>query len=174
MDKEIKKKQEERFKNTENMEQRYRAWALTLGGHLVNAVRIGQELGGEQFMQKLEKTFFEGGKAHAQRLKQTAKLGESWEPLDCLKIGFFLDAIDDSFANFWEGYVEKTPKAFEKCVLTCPVAELFTQAPVICERLIQSGAQGMVKALNPKASFRFKELLPNGDDSCCYRVEITG
>jgi hypothetical protein len=91
---------------------------------------------------------------------------------DCLAIGKVFDTMDDSLANFWDGYIEKSPKAFEKRVVTCPAAEAFSMAPIICERVIASAAQGLVKALNPKATFRFTELMPKGDDSCRYRIEI--
>ena len=80
--------------------------------------------------------------------------------------------MDYSLANFWDGYVEKTPKAFEKRILTCPVAEALSAAPVVCERFIASGARGSIKALNPKANIQFTELLPKGDDVCRYRIEI--
>jgi hypothetical protein len=56
--------------------------------------------------------------------------------------------------------------------VTCPVAEQFSLAPVVCERLILGGAQGLLRALNPKATFHFKELMPKGDDACCYRIDI--
>jgi len=55
---------------------------------------------------------------------------------------------------------------------TNPVAEAFSMAPVICERVIASGLKGYVKALNPKAEGRFTELMSRGDDACRYRIEI--
>lgn len=73
---------------------------------------------------------------------------ESETTLDCHKIGQVFDAMDDSLANFWDGYVEKSPKALEKRLVTCPVAEGFSLAPVICERLMLGGARGLLKALN--------------------------
>lgn len=169
---EIKEKQEERFSNTENMEKRYRAWAENLAGLVVLLVSIGQEVGGEEFLQKVEEAVFEGSKADAQKWKDVAGIGESETSLDCHKIAQVFDAMDDTLANFWDGYTEKSPKALEKRVVTCPVAEPFSLAPIICERLILGGAQGLLKALNSKAAFRFKELMPNGDDACCYRIEI--
>jgi len=169
---EIKKMQEDRFRNTENMEKRYRAWAENLAGLVVLLVSIGQETGGEQFLKKVEEAVFEGSKADAKKWKDAAGIGESETALDGHKIGQVFDAMDDTLANFWDGYVEKSPKVLEKRVVTCPVAEPFSLAPVICERLILGGAQGLLKALNPKATFRFKELMPKGDDACCYRIEI--
>jgi len=58
-------------------------------------------------------------------------------------------------------------------VLLSPVAEAFSLAPVVCERVIAGGAGGLVQALNPKANFRFTELIPKGDDACHYRIELT-
>jgi len=172
MNPDIKNQQEERFKKTENMEKRYRAWAENLASLVALLVTIGQETGGEEFMQKVEEAVFEGSKADARKWKDAAGIGESETELDCTKICQVFDAMDDSLANFWDGYVEKTPRALEKRVVTCPVAEAFSLAPVVCERLILGGAQGLLKALNPKATFRFKELMPKGDDACCYRIEI--
>ena len=172
MNPEIKIKQEERFKNTENMEQRYKQWAENLSYMVATMANIGQETGGEAFLQKVEEAVFEGGKAGAQRSKAAAGIGESETALDCHKIGQVFDAMDDSLGNFWGGYVEKSPKVLEKRLVTCPVAEGFSLAPVVCERLILAGAKGLLKVLNPKATIRFTELLPNGDDACCYRIEI--
>lgn len=172
MKQEIKDKQEERFKNTENMEERYKAWAENMAGLVSLLVTVGQEVGGDQFLNKVEEAIFEGSKLDAQKWKDAAGIEETETTLDCLKIGKVFDKMDDSLANFWDGYIEKSPKAFEKRVVTCPVAEGFSIAPVVCERFILSGAQGLLKALNPKATFRFTELMPNGDDACCYRIEI--
>jgi hypothetical protein len=57
-------------------------------------------------------------------------------------------------------------------VVTCPAAEAFSLAPVICERIILAGARGYLKALNPKAEMEFTELMPKGDAACRYRIEI--
>lgn len=162
MNPEIKAQQEERFKNTENMEQRYKTWAENLASLVAVMANIGQETGGEEFLQKVEEAVFEGGKADAQKWKDAAGIGESETTLDCHEIGQVFDAMDDSLANFWDGYVEKSPKALEKRLVTCPVAEGFSLAPVICERLMLGGARGLLKALNPKATIRFTELMPKG------------
>ncbi len=172
MKQEIKDKQEKRFKNTENMEERYKAWTENMAGLVSLLVTVGQEVGGEQFMSKVEEAIFEGSKLDAQKWKDAAGIGETETTLDCLKMGSVMDAMDDSLANFWDGYVEKSPKAFEKRIVTCPVAEAFSMAPVICERLILGGVKGLLNALNPKATFCFTELMPNGDDCCRYRIEI--
>lgn len=169
---EIKEEQEKRFKNTENMEDRYKAWTENMAGLVSVLVTVGQEVGGDEFLNKVEEAIFEGSKLDAQKWKDAAKIGEAEKNLDCLKIGQVFDKMDDSLANFWDGYIEKTPYVFEKRVVTCPVAEAFSIAPVVCERLILSGAQGLLEALNPKATFSFTELMPNGDDACCYRIEL--
>ena len=169
---EVKEAQEERFRNTENMAQRYKKWAENLSYMVATMANIGQETGGEAFLQKVEEAIFEGGKANAQWLKDTAGVGESETAVDCHKIGQVFDAMDDSLANFWDGYVEKSPKVLEKRLVTCPVAQGFSLSPVVCERLILAGAKGLLKALNPKATIHFTEFLPNGDDACCYRIEV--
>ncbi len=169
---EIKEKQEERFRNTGNMEERYKAWAENMAALVALLITVGQEVGGEDFMRKVEDAIFEGTKLDAQKWKEAAGIGDMETAPDCLTIGKVFDTMDDSLANFWDGYIEKSPKAFEKRVVTCPAAEAFSMAPIICERVIASAAQGLVKALNPKAAFRFTELMPKGDDSCRYRIEI--
>ena len=55
---------------------------------------------------------------------------------------------------------------------TNTVAEAFSMAPVICERVTASGLEGYVKALNPKAEVRLTELMSRGDDACRCRIEI--
>jgi hypothetical protein len=169
---ELKSRQEERFRNTADMETRYKAWAENMAALAALLVAIGQEVGGEAFLRKVEEAVFEGSKADAQKWKDAAGIGDAEATLDCLQIGQVFDAMDDSLANFWDGYIEKSPKAFEKQVFTCPAAEAFSLAPVICERIVRSGGQGLAKALNPKATFRFTEFLPKGDDACRYRIEI--
>ncbi|MBM3133437.1 MAG: hypothetical protein FJZ95_10485, partial [Chloroflexi bacterium] len=62
MNRELREKQEERFKNTGNMEQRYRAWAENMASLVVLMVAIGQETGGERFLQRVEEVIFEGSK----------------------------------------------------------------------------------------------------------------
>jgi len=169
---EIKEKQEERFSNTQNMEKRYRAWAENLAGLVAVLVSIGEEMGGEAFIKRVEETVYEGSKLDVQKHKDAAGITDTNTPVNCLILGRLMDAVDDSLANFWDGYEEKSPAAVEKRVLTCPVAEAFSLAPVVCERIIAAGARGYIQALNPKANFRFKELMPKGDDVCCYRIEI--
>jgi hypothetical protein len=170
---ETKEMQEERFRNTEDMAERYKAWAENLASLVALVVTIGQEIGGEKFLRKVEEVIFEGSKLDAQKYKETVGMGETDAAADCLTIGKVFDSIDDSLANFWDGYIENSPSAFEKRVVTCPVAEAFSMAPVVCERVIASGARGCVKALNPKADIRFTELMPKGDNACRYRIEIT-
>ena len=169
---EIKEIQEERFRDTEHMEERYKAWAENMARLVALLVTVGQEVGGDQFLSKVEEAIFEGSKSDAQKWKDAAGIGESETTLDCLKIGQVFDVLDDSLANFWDGYIEKSAKAFEKRIVTCPVAEGFSMSPVICERLILSGAQGLLRALNSRATLRFTELMPKGDDCCRYRIEI--
>ena len=172
MNPEMKTKQEERFRNTDNMEGRYRAWAENMASLVALMAIIGQETGGEEFIRRVEETIFEGSKLDVQKYKDAAGITDTDTPADCLTLGKLMDAVDDSLANFWDGYVEKSPNVFEKEVVTCPVAEAFSLAPVVCERIIASGARGYIKAVNPKADIRFEKLIPKGDDVCRYRIEI--
>ena len=133
---------------------------------------IGEETGGEEFLRRVEEAIFDSSRLNGERYKEAKGISQTQTEVDCLAIGELCDKMDNSLANFWDGYVEKTPKAFEKRILTCPVAEALSAAPVVCERFIASGARGSIKALNPKANIRFTELLPKGDDVCRYRVEI--
>ena len=64
---EIKNRQEERFRDTEDMETRYKAWAENMAGLVALLVTIGQEVGGEAFLRKVEEAVFEGSKADAQK-----------------------------------------------------------------------------------------------------------
>ena len=172
MKQEIKDMQEKRFRKTENMEQRYRAWAENMASLVALMASIGEETGGEEFLRRVEEAILDSTKFSVDRLKEAAGISQTQTEADCLTIGKFMDTMDDSLANFWDGYVEKTPKVFEKRILTCPVAEALSTAPVVCERFIASGARGSIKALNPKANIQFTELLPKGDDVCRYRIEI--
>jgi hypothetical protein len=64
---------------------------------------IGQEVGGEQFLRKVEEAIFEGSKLDVQRYKEAAEIGAMETASDCVAIGRLLDTIDDSLANFWDG-----------------------------------------------------------------------
>jgi len=172
MKQEIKDRQEARFRNKGNMRQRHKAWAENLASLVALMVVIGEEVGGEQFLRKVEEAIFEGSKLNVERHKEAAGIAETETAPDCVAIGRLLDTIDDSLANFWNGYIEKSPKVFEKRIVTCPVAEAFSMAPVVCERIIASGLKGYVKALHPKAQVHLTELMSKGDDACRYRIEI--
>ena len=169
MKQEIKAMQEKRFANTQNMEERYKNWANTSASLMALMVTVGQELCGEEFLRRVEEVLFENSKANAHKRKDAAGIRET---PDCLAIAKVFDKIDDSLANFWDGYVEKSPTVLEKRILTCPMAEAFSIAPVICERVIAAAARGMLKGLNPKADITFTELMSKGDNVCCYRIEI--
>jgi hypothetical protein len=87
-------------------------------------------------------------------------------------IGKILDVVDESLDNYWDGYVENSPTGFEKQIINCPIAQIFSAAPDICERLFPAMAQGLVSKINPNATAKFYEFLCNGGKSCHYRVEI--
>ena len=83
------------------------------------------------------------------------------------------DLIDDTFANYWDGYIEQTPKAFEEKLKTCPVAKPWSKEPELCEILLGESLKGLVTELNPKfKTAGFSKLLPKGDSVCRFRVEL--
>ena len=83
------------------------------------------------------------------------------------------DSIDDSMANFWDGYVENTATAFEKEVKTCPVAKQWSDEPEFCGVILKEFLKGVADELNPKFNTDgFSKLIVKGDDCCRYRFEL--
>ena len=80
--------------------------------------------------------------------------------------------MDEVFGNPWDGYVENSPTGFEKHLLSCAIADILSQAPEICIRLVPALANGLISAINPNATIKFYECLCKGDKTCHYRVEI--
>ncbi len=150
------------------MEQVYKNWTEGLALWVTMMFKTGKELCGEDFIRKLEEKFYKAG----------ARLGSDKSALleetgtDCKAIGKILDAVDESMANYWDGYVENSPTGFEKHITTCPVAEIFSKEPEICTRLVPAMGQGLVSGINPNTRLQFYEFLTKGDKSCHYRVEI--
>ncbi|WP_287154296.1 hypothetical protein [Candidatus Solincola tengchongensis] len=156
----------------EEMGKRYRNWTEVLARQVVTLYRVGREVGGEEFVQRLREEFYRQGKKGASMWM--ALSGTRPEDFaDCTGLPRLQDTIDDAFANFWDGYVESTPHAFEKELKTCPVARIWSREPDICEIMIAASLVGMLEELNPR--FRttgFTKLLTKGDPVCRFRVEL--
>lgn len=156
--------------STADMEKRYKAWVDALANMFVSAIKIGEDLAGDAYMQRLEDELRARGRKSGKRFADA--VGVQGTEADCVGIGKVLDCIDDTMGNWWDGYVENSPEAFEKHIVSCPVAKAWSEAPEICQRLIAADVQGIVESLNPKATVSFHELLTTGDKTCHYRVEI--
>ena len=158
----------------EEMGKRYRNWTEALSRFVVTLYRVGKEVGGEAFVDRLKDEFYRQGKKGAHMWM--ALSGSSPEDFkDCLGLPKLQDTIDDSFANFWDGYVENTPRAFEKELKTCPVARIWSREPDLCEVLLGASLAGMLEELNPAfVTEGFSELLTKGDPVCRFRVELKG
>ena len=156
----------------EEMGKRYKNWTDTLALQMVLLYRVGKEVGGQKFVDRLKEEYYKnGGKAATFWMDQTGSRPEDFK--DCMGIAKLQDAIDDAHANFWDGYIERTPKAFEKEVKTCPVARAWSKEPEICEVLIGEFVKGLATALNPKFKNEgFSKLLTKGDKTCRFRFEM--
>lgn len=156
--------------NKPNMEERYRTWVESLARYTVMAFQVGKELAGETYLKRLEEEFYKAGARSAKHWRELSGVKEA-DP-DCIGLGKIMDTIDDSFANWWDGYVQNSPKGFEKHILTCPVAKAWSRAPELCTRMIAASWRGLINTLNPKATTTWNEFLPAGDKTCHYRIEI--
>lgn len=156
----------------EEMGRRYRNWTEALARQVVTLYRVGKEVGGEAFVHRLEEEFYrQGRKGAATWMALSGTRPENFE--DCTGLPRLQDAIDDYFANFWDGYVENTPRAFEKELKTCPVARIWSREPELCEMMIAASLAGMLEELNPRFRSRgFSKLLTKGDPVCRFRVEL--
>ena len=134
--------------------------------------RVGKEVGGERFVERIKEEYFNMGKNLAGMIKK--KSGAKEEDFkDCL-VGLpkVFNYIDDANANFWDGYIENTPRAFEKEIKTCPLARPWSEEPEICDILLDEFGRGVANALNPKfKTSGFSKLLVKGDNVCRYRIE---
>jgi hypothetical protein len=151
---------------------RYKNWTEALARQMVTLYRVGKEVGGEKFVERLKEEYY----------KQGQKGAEMWMALsgtkpedfhDCMALPRVHDLIDDTFANYWDGYVENTPRAFEKELKTCPVAKIWSREPELCEVLLGESLKGMAGKLNPKFKTKgFTKLLTKGDKVCRFRVAL--
>ena len=158
--------------NEEGMGKRYKNWTEGLAYQLMLLYRVGKKTGGEKFIEELKEEFFKMGKNSARlSMKLTGTTKEDFT--DCSSLPKICDTFDDSMANFWDGYIENTPEAFEKELTTCPVARLWQKTPELCEVYLYEMFKAMGEELNPKYKFLgFSKLLPKGDKCCRYRIEI--
>ena len=134
--------------------------------------RVGKEVGGEKFVKRLKEEYARDGvKGAVMWMSLTDTKPEDFK--DCRDLAKIQDLIDDTFANFWNGYVELSPKAFEKELNTCPVTKQWSKEPDLCDVCISQSAVAMYSAINPKFKFKgFSKLLTKGDKACRLRVEM--
>jgi hypothetical protein len=156
----------------EELGKRYKNWVDSLLLQMLMLYRIGREVGGDRFIKRLKDEYYKSGQKMANTwLRITGTKLEDYT--DCKVLLKLQDMFDDSLANFWDGYRENSPKAFEKDIFTCPAAKRFSREPEICEVIISEAMRGMYEALNPKFKFTgFSKLIPKGDKVCRLRVEM--
>jgi len=156
----------------EEMGKRYKNWTESLARQMVLVYNVGKEVGGEKFVERLKEEYYKQGYKSAE--VWMARTGTNLEDFhDCRALSKVFDMIDDYFANFCDGYVEHTPKAFEKEIKTCPVTKPWSKEPELCELLWGESLRGIAAALNPKfKTSGFTKLLTKGDKCCRYRVSI--
>ncbi|MBN1375675.1 MAG: L-2-amino-thiazoline-4-carboxylic acid hydrolase [Dehalococcoidia bacterium] len=154
------------------MGKRYKNWTEGLARQMVLLYRIGKEVGGEKFVNRLKEAYAKDGQKGAKMWMTLTGTGPD-DYKDCMKLPKIQDMIDDGFANVWDGYIENSPQAFEKELKTCPVAKVWSKEPDLCAICVNESAVSMYTALNPKFKFKgFSKLLTRGDDSCRFRVEM--
>ena len=154
------------------MGKRYKNWTEALARQMVLLYRVGKEVGGEKFVERLKQEYYKEGQKGAHFwMALSGSRPEDFK--DCSNLHKVHDLIDDTFANYWDGYVEHSPKAFEKELYTCPVAKQWSKEPDLCQILLGESAKGMAKELNPKfKGLGFSKLLTKGDKVCRFRVEM--
>jgi hypothetical protein len=151
------------------MGEQYKNWMKALALQLVTALTTGKDVAGETYLKKLEEAFYNYGVRCTGYWRELAGVKEAMP--DCLALGKIMDAVDDSFANWWDGYIENSPEAFEKHIVNCPIAQSLKWAPEYCERLVPAALNGILQSLNPKAKITFSSFMSKGDKTCHYRIE---
>ena len=157
----------------EEMGKRYKKLTEAVARQVVLLYKVGKEVGGEKFTERLKEEYYKVGQNLAGMVKDRSGATED-DFKDCLggtpKV---CDYIDDANANFWDGYVENTAKAFEKELKTCPLARPWSEAPELCEVFLGEFVKGLANKLNPKfKTSGFSKLLVKGDSVCRYRIEM--
>ena len=156
----------------EELGKRYKNWVDSMAYQMVMMYRVGLEVGGDRFIQRLKEEYYKAGQRMAKQwLSITGTHIEDYT--DCRVLLKLQDQFDDSLANFWDGYRENSAKAFEKDIITCPVVKPFSKEPEICELIVSEAMRGIYETLNPNYKFTgFSKLLPKGDKVCRVRVEM--
>ncbi len=133
---------------------------------------VGKETGGERYVDALREELRRLGRETTRGAIRASGIPElqGVSNPDCQLLGRLFDAVDDSYGNFWNGYVENSPTAFEKKLETCVLAKPWAKAPELCE-LVETLAEGMCDALGADVSIRFLEFMSKGDEYCHYRIE---
>lgn len=159
--------------SSEEMGKRYKNWTDALAYQMMVLYRVGKETGGNNFIKRLKEEYFKIGQNTAKGLK--AAIGAKDEDFqDCKAVPNICDRLDDSLANFWDGYIENTTKAFEKEIKTCPVARRWSKEPDFCDLMFGEMVKGVANALNPQFKTEgFNKLLVRGDECCRYRIEMS-
>lgn len=154
------------------MGKRYKNWTESLAMQMMMLYRAGKEAGGEKFIELLKQEYRKQGKRAAKAyLAATGTTKDDFK--DCMNLNKIQDLMDDTYANFWNGYIEHSPKAFEKEVYTCPVARIWSREPALCEFCISELLDGMLEEINPKFRCKgFSKLIPKGEKTCRFRVEM--
>ena len=156
----------------EEMGKHYKAWVMNLADQVAYLFKLGKEMGGEKFIERIRSDFAKLGEMSAPYwMKKSGTTPEDFK--DCTAIPKVQDLIDTTYANFWDGYIELSPQVFEKEVKTCPVARPWCEEPDICDVMLGAFESGLMKGLNPKFSSKgFSKLLVKGENSCRFRVEL--
>ncbi|MCK9275571.1 MAG: hypothetical protein M0P57_10840 [Syntrophales bacterium] len=154
------------------MGKRYKNWTNGLAHQMMVLYRVGKETGGEKFIERLKEEYFRIGRQSAlSSMRATGTTKEDFK--DCSSLSKICDLIDDSMANFWDGYVENTAGALEKEIKTCPVVKSWSKEPEICDVLLGEFVKGVAYELNPQfKTDGFSKLLVKGDNCCRYRIEL--
>ena len=156
----------------EEMGKRYKNWTEGLARQMVRLYRVGKEVGGEKFVERLKEEYRKDGQKGAKLWMTLTGTGPE-DYKDCMKLPKIQDMIDDGFGNFSDGYIENSRKAFEKELKTCPMTKQWSKEPDLCAICVNESAVAMYAALNPKFKFKgFSKLLTKGDKGCRFRVEL--
>lgn len=156
----------------EEMGKRYKNWTDALAYQMMILYRVGKETGGQNFIERLKEEYYKLGRKNA-RLSMTATATTKEDFKDCLGLPKICNAIDDSMANFWDGYIENSATAFEKEIITCPVAKSYSMEPDFCDLILGQFVKGVAHESNPQfKTDGFSKLLVKGDSCCRYRIEL--
>lgn len=155
----------------EEMGKKYKTWTETLARHVVWLYQVGKEVGGEKFVEKIREKYYQEGLISSKGfMALTGTKPEDFK--DCMNLPKLYDFVDEKGANYWNGYVENSPKAFEKEVYTCPAAKIWSKEPEVCSICNHAWVNGIAAGLNPKLKLTFTKLIPEGDNVCRYRLEM--